>query len=236
MNEIWTMGRKGVANGLGPGPKSLIAGDETDGYYGMFSESEFFSAESLAAALGLTEGTPITGALTWFKFVHKGKIKYIPKTQLRYSCSWAAIYRAGAMYPAADGTGAFPPPSGAVAQNKVVTYDGYQFDVHAMNALLTPTSTPSDTPQVGTEFRDLLLRVSAAWPGSTVNRWEAFDSPALGMTSTYTYGWLRDTNSSPGTGVSKLCHSGVANGIGGYANYDDIRNIIGWRPVLELLV
>jgi len=214
---------------LGPGPQELIAGTLTYGYFGTLPESELFSAVGLATALGITPGTPVAGAVTWHKFVHESKIKYIPQTQLRHSCSWQAVYNAGCAYPAAAGNGAYPPPGDPVSQARVLALDDYRFDVHFMNASTTELVQSNVTPQAGTEFRDLLLRICVNYP--TSDRWAALTAAQLGMVAPHTYGWLRNAVST----TARLCHSSLVNGTNGYAEYNDTRDIIGWRPVLELI-
>ncbi len=231
MNEILTMSarRSGSKLPLGPGPQSLLQGTLEYGYFGTLGEDELFSAVGLADALGITQGTPIAGAVTWHKFAHESKVKYLPQTQLRHSCSWQAIYNAGAAYPAAVGVGPFPPPGPTVDQARILTLDEYGFDVHFMNAALSEVTNSSVTPEPGTEFRDLLLRISTNYP--TGDRWGSNSPAMLGMVTPYIYGWLRNAITS----TAKLCHNSLVNGTGGYAEYNDVRNIIGWRPVLELL-
>jgi len=217
----------------GPGPKDIIKGTSTYGYFGICPAAEFFSTAELSTALGITEGAVINPTTDWFKFAHEGKVKFISVLPLRRSCSLAHLYRKGAMFPG-SGPGPFPPLiTGSVDQGVTVGKAGYRYDVHVFNATLSGTSADSATAEIGSEFRDLFLRVTTSYPTAS-DRWADYTATTLGMVNPHIYGWMRDTVTSQSRNYYR-CHAGVSINPAGYGPAEDVRNIIGWRPVLQLV-
>ena len=66
------MSEANIANG--PGPKTLIAGDMTAGFFGEVPTTELFSGTELSSMIGLTAGTAQHSTQPWLKFAKDNKI------------------------------------------------------------------------------------------------------------------------------------------------------------------
>lgn len=226
--------KSGTKNLLGPGPTSLVAGTSTYGYYGETSATLLFTGTELITALGITEGVPtFIAGLTYFKFAHAGKIKYIPKMTLANSMSWQSMYIAGAVYPG-PGPGAFPPTGLSVAQGTIVSKGGFQFTCHLMDTGPDPM-TFNTAAATGSEFCDLLYRMMSTYDGSSgTPAWGAFSATDLnGQNFTI----LRNsTNLTTSDNQNKLSTQTLNKLIQGFSGTpDDNRDILNWRPVLQLI-
>ena len=105
-----------------PGPKVLVAGDRSNGFYGFVQPSEFgliegnpasqkeMSGANLAIAIGLTQGVAENDNTPWMKFSRGGQIYLVPMKPIRRSLSWNSIYNQGAVY--GDNTVGINPPNG----------------------------------------------------------------------------------------------------------------------------
>lgn len=156
----------------GPGPQILADGDLEIGYYGTIDDIDFINGASLATFIGLTAGTPYVGAGQWFKFAYKGKTLFIPVQPLRYTVSWADVYRAGAVY-GVDGPGDPGAAGAGVNQQRIITINGERFLIRLMTGLGplgrfmvssadTPTTNQYYYDTVGcddSEWNDLMLRI-----------------------------------------------------------------------------
>ena len=115
-----------------PGGKVLLAGDSSAGFYGFVQpndfgdltnnpvESQTFSGDNLALALGLSQGTSQYSDVAWMKFSFGGKILFTPVKTLRYATSWNAIYNTGAIY-GDDSVGVLPPNGRAGLELEIVS-------------------------------------------------------------------------------------------------------------------
>lgn len=74
-----------------PGPTTLLAGDETTGFYGETTTTEFITGNDLANLVGLSAGTPQSSTVPWLKFSLDGKVLYVAKHPYRYSISWNTL-------------------------------------------------------------------------------------------------------------------------------------------------
>lgn len=114
IEALLTTGSKSVyiANS-GPGPKTLVAGDATLGYFGEVTDLQLFSPSQVAGQAGLYLGTdnPIAVAAAngnmWLKFIWNGVVTFVAKMPFRSNISWADLYAAGLVYGTRDG-GKYP--------------------------------------------------------------------------------------------------------------------------------
>jgi hypothetical protein len=113
----------------GIGPSALVAGDNTEGFFGEVPVADFINGTNLATAIGLTSGTVITANINanWLKFAWKNKVVLIPKGGYRSNVSWAQIYACGAVY-GNDVNGAYPPATPRLQDARVVI-GGYTYRV-----------------------------------------------------------------------------------------------------------
>lgn len=113
-------GGKEIENS-GPGPKTIILGNENHGYFGEFDSTLLFSAEELidktVSGVSLSN---VPNSLMWLKFIINGKILFLPKTQICTGVSWIDLYELGLVY-GTDDNGLYPtdnPTNQMVVVNK----------------------------------------------------------------------------------------------------------------------
>ncbi len=93
------VGQQAYAPPFGPGPETIIAGNETTGFFGEVTGEELITYSGLSSAVGLSVGTLQHDAESlWLKFVKDGEILYVAKKPSRHSVSWDAISAANAVY------------------------------------------------------------------------------------------------------------------------------------------
>lgn len=77
-----------------PGPKVLIAGDFTAGYFGEVSDSEFFTSSEVSLGVGLSLGDlTFENEVSWFKFALDNKVVFFPRQPLRNKLAREALPR-----------------------------------------------------------------------------------------------------------------------------------------------
>lgn len=221
----------------GPGPQELQAGDLHIGYYGQVTDAELFTGDELAAAIGLSEGTSVGDEIGWFKFAYKGKVLYIPKRPLRTGVRWQTLYALGCVY--GTNNGGPIDLDFTVNQLTMVEKNGVTYIVRLPRGL--NVSTPSsnitgDDPPIthGSEWNDLMYRVSSTVPNSQVERnWEEFSDDELGFTLGATNdGSLCQERRLDNTNYVFLRgYTKVSNTSGGFL----ISTGYHWRPVLEVI-
>lgn len=208
-----------------PGPKKLVAGNDSAGYYGTLPVTDFVTGDFLASTLGLTAGTSINSTTDWLKFSYKGRTLFVPKLPLRHTLSWSDINNSGAVF----GTGR-------------ITIQGRPYKVRLMKGSnvdpYTGPNNAADDPNTWTsEYNALMYRVCTVDPPSqSLPNFVAFTPEQLGM---YTTGGVQlcQEVSAPSTGdpVGVVCRGNGANNISTIhspaPSYAPTR---GWRPVLEL--
>lgn len=128
----------------GPGPKSLVAGDATNGYFGKFSTDELFTSAQVLQML-YPDRTDFTGmvmnSISWLKFVYLGKILYIPTQQIT-NLTWNEMYLRGLIY-GIDGTAAGNYPSELAATNQYPIWQKKVGDkLYGLQPRLTNVSDP----------------------------------------------------------------------------------------------
>jgi hypothetical protein len=216
---------------LPPGPPNIIAGNTTNGLYGVFDSTDFFTGSSLASAVGVSGiGTLINDTTRWVKASLDGKIVYYPMLPIRHGLSWNMMDTLGMR---------------TREQNKRVSFGGRQFIVRLFTgtgngdaALNVPNNL---VPTAGSDFNRLIYRVCAETPpGVTVTKFANFSLAELGLTlapgtcficqeAGGTNNYIQ-RNGGTGTGGPDPWYS-LQNGVA-KTNTDQYR---GWRPILELV-
>ncbi|QQO90646.1 putative virion structural protein [Erwinia phage pEa_SNUABM_42] len=127
LNVSWTRKPVGVYPNSGPGPQELRIGNEDLGYFGIVSAIDMPNGTQIANGVvaGTTITPPASGGTTvgWMKFFYKGKIVFIPKTNMA-GVTWNDYYKAGSLYSQDDPNYLVNPGTDKVVvpQDKVFSY------------------------------------------------------------------------------------------------------------------
>ena len=203
----------------GPGAKSLVAGDETHGYFGVVTTADMFTATDVENFLVGLPGTAYAPTdLVWHKFVLDGKFLFVPNRAFR-STTWNNIYNASLMY-GVDGNGAYPPTTGGVNQlfqvSKKLAGRTFGFKVRTVKGALTdPISSISNND--ASEYNRLLRSLTTGKFGTmTVAQLDlnVYEETQTTYSANTNNAWVRFNTSSAQTNKT--------------AAYN-------WRPVLELI-
>lgn len=160
---------------LGLGPTALIRGDYDTGYFGTVTSDQLFTTASLSTELSFSVGVVLTASPKWYKFIHEGKIKFIPESPIRYgSLAWSSLYNNGLVY-GSDGHGAYGSLT-PVLQNRRVSKDGYTYKVrclkaHSKASKTLPVQNQSQTTTPDSEYSELVTRLMSDPAFSGANRW-----------------------------------------------------------------
>jgi len=120
----------------GPGSKRLQFGTEKLGYFASVSPSQFFTPNELRKQLNFQLGTDNNNdPLNWVKAFFNGKVIFFPQFPFAAGLTWNQLYAAGLVY-GVDGPGAYPAPSGAANQLKLVNIGKDVFKVRLFSILL----------------------------------------------------------------------------------------------------
>jgi len=122
-----------VTEKRGAGPQKILLGNENYGYFGQVSPSSFFNSSDIkAAALDKTVFNQTNISPTWYKFIRKGKVIYVPSTDFGL-VNWDGLYKAGFIY-GTDDAGPIDGHQGlaGVNQMRTVTLDGEEYLIRAM--------------------------------------------------------------------------------------------------------
>ncbi len=231
----------------GPGPVNFIGGDQSHGFFGEISSSEFITGDALAAAIGLTTGTSQYSDTPWLKYSLNDEIIFIPKKPIRHTVSWEQIYQVGAIY----GTDDFGlhPYGGNRTQDAMVTIDGFDFRVTLLkggNVDPVPNSTGYDVDWThGSEWNKLLYPVHSGIhttssnpsnPSEPYNQWASYSDEDLLVHRNYgngSYCWTQEAHLGS---VNLRVYRGNV-GVS-YANRSDAYSTstsYGLRPALRLV-
>lgn len=216
-----------------PGPKYLMAGDMTAGYFGVVSASELYTGEEISAAVGITEGTIQFNDVGWLKFVIDGDIIFKSQKTYRHSISWNHI-----------------DSKGAVKGTKQVSKGGINYKVTLMKGTLTDPSVDASYGEKGakgSEWNRLMLPIHVQAKDKSWE-WPTYvepDIPYWGID--FTDADLH-TKQSGGLGLRHWCQESltsvpadrVIRGVSGVsyianATASSTSNIYGWSPVLRVV-
>lgn len=206
MFELIMAGDEFTGDRVIPGPTTLKAGNSDLGYYGQVPSDTFITSERLTAAVGFKNGQPLTNNETWLKFSYKGKMLFVAKQPFRNFVSVTDAENLNIV----DG-------------GRILRINGYLYAIRLIKG-------GSTSPGTGSEWNDLIYRVSANDPTGT--KWESFSNADLSV--------------GTGNGRSTWCQekpNGTSRVYRGYASLTDFATgtsatgtvSTGWRPVLELM-
>jgi hypothetical protein len=229
----------------GPGSKYLITGDEQLGYFGEVSAADLMTHIELRNHLNpaMVADIRVQSDLGWFKFYHKGKVKFIGKGSFSTYLSWNTLYANGGVYGTND-NGKYP-ASTPVNQYRPVTLVREGVDCKLVPRLITGGPDPYTSAtayHTDNEYGDLLYRmVTGAHPNAGL--WASYTTTALRLNQAHTCVSTQDTNSANSMirGYSGNLHAGAQNlskaDINGYSQHIrmvlELESIVR-RPLLAL--
>lgn len=216
----------------GPGPQSIMLGNNTYGYFGEVSSTALFTASEMVEKLltgVVVAGIPAT--ITWLKFVMNGKILFIPKTKLCTGVTWTTLYERGLVY-GTDDNGLYPTATPTNQLQQV--YKGT--DAFKVRLLTGRNTDPSPNTGSGTwqdvtlssEYVKTLGAVSnySGRPAS-VPTWTKFTNTEMGYDGTYEVVMESNSNTPTVNSFSFTAPSATSG--------QSKTTTAGWRPVLELI-
>lgn len=214
---------------MGPGGSAIIRGDFDCGYLGDVTADDLFTSAGLSTELGISFGTVHVTAPVWHKFIHEGKIKFIPNDFLRVNIgNWSTLYAAGLVYGSDD----FGNNGGGAnrIQNRRVSKNGNTYKVRCMkaHAKASPTMpnwfTPDAVPD--SEFAELITRIYQSTLFRGPARWN--DRTKL-LNNAIPPTFFNPLAGSTGMDIYAI-HQNALNKLGTFQNVQ-----MGWMPVLELV-
>jgi hypothetical protein len=207
-------------------------------YFGEVSASELFTGDELAGLVGMTTGVSMFSNTTWFKVLFRGKILYIPKTQIRHTVSWDDIYNLGLVY--GTNNNGVAPSSTPTNQRVIINKGVHQFIVRLLNGSSEPHDGTSGEHPIhasvsnGSEWNELMYRFSINNPLGTGDNFESYTDSELGLISINgRYSWCKEQNTLGSN--RRIIRGNVSVGTISNAIGSGSSSATGWRPVLELI-
>lgn len=214
-----------------PGPRKLIGGDMSAGYFGRVPASDFITGDELASRIGLTLGISQYSNTDWLKFAIDGKIIFRPMKAIKYNSSWDDIDAANAVY-----------------GDKTIDINGFTYKVRLMKGAENDpyNDEDSDRDATGSEWNRLMLPIHENAPSSfaypqfvdePTEDWGINFSDADLLTH-IDYGdgsqvWCQETLRSNSSDRVLRGGSGVSYSYWGTSVFSNPDR--GWAPVLELV-
>ena len=226
----------------GPGPKTLLAGDEQLGYFGDLTGEELFTAAEMFAAIPLSVGVDIAvPAKPWLKFFFKGKVLYIAKKPLKSNVSWNDIYAVGGVYGTND-NGLYPaatPVNQYHPMTKVENGRTWTLVPRLIRAVNSDPANSGSYAMAGydqSEWSQLFGRVVNAANDVTTEKWARFTNGEVGGTSNFFNTVAMETYGP------NVTYGAIAGNGGGFITRLNQTKVtrkytyeFGWRPVLDLI-
>lgn len=128
-NSAWSIPLAVLAMpNTGPGPQELLWGDLDLGAYGTIPEINFITTTRLWSMLNLQYSAQ-TQAVTWRKFVRRGKTLFVPDRAICYSIPWNVVYNKGMVFGVSGPGPQVPTGSSPTDQLNKVTIQNNDFIV-----------------------------------------------------------------------------------------------------------
>lgn len=212
-------------SGSVPGGNQLIGYYQTPnnparytGYYGLVDPADFITSTALRSALnppGISTPASMTTNFKWMKFLLDGKILFVATTTVVYSSNPDQLNGAGLM----NGS-------------RQISVLNMPYKIRVLKTLIGDSG--SSIP-IGNEWDRLLSNVSdkTGLARQEGDKWAALTPTQLGF--------------DQGNGSFSICpeikdnqiwmrgYNAVDNGGGVFSNQSSSYNLMGWRPVLELV-
>lgn len=227
----------------GPGPQKVLRGDYERGYFGELTPAEFITASELMAGLSLSDMNLVRDADTviWHKFIHRGKILFMPSVAIAGSVSWKTLYEQGLVF----GTDDYGPTEAQVGmiptlQNRRVDIHDYTFKVRLLRGrsdesydLITSAEELTSQHQDG-ELMALYLPLFRNETFAHFPLWSDYlykDTIKSNSGADVSYVALQEHS---GAHVNRFGSTSTVSGITSGNAKDYVHARQGWLPVLEL--
>lgn len=237
-----TLSAGGVDTTNAPGPKTLLHGTLTAGFFGELPASELYVGTDLALACGVAVGNSQNSNEPWLKFAWNGDIIFTPKKPLRNSISYDALVSANCV-------------SGA----KTISKNAVTYTVSLWSAALSSPALDgaADKGAINSMWNKLLLPIheqtmSETWAypqfvgGTAIPQW--YHTYGTGANGLYTDADLIK-NSINGDGANVWCkelaNTNASNAMIRGGSGVSFTNAVakstatlayGWLPVLKVVV
>lgn len=214
--------------------RPLLVGNPDHGYFGEFSSAEVIRGDSLAAQLGIQQGTAVHVTDGWLGFALNGKRLLVAKKPIRHTISWDALSKAGVVF------------------GREILIQNTRMLVRLPKGVLYSPADDSaayafyddSTLTHGSEWNRLLYHVSAmvdprrpSWvssEGIAVGTFAQFTENELGISGSEA--WRANWCQEP---LKSKASSKIIRGNNGVVNISYISSWqtggLAWRPILELV-
>lgn len=222
LEALVTAGGKKTFASSGPGPKTLVGGDSTLGYFGPVPVAELFTSSEIAQQYPEMAGfgTMVWGVdLQWQKFIINGKIVYIALVAMNTGCRWTDLYANGMIYGTND-NGQVPeatPVNQFRPLTKRVNGEDWVLTIRTMRISADDVLPTSTLPGLDAAA---LLNVIKQGVGRGTGKWGQLNPTDL------SYNWTLNTYTNT-TGA-------LVHGINSGVSYGSKTGVIRYFPVLDL--
>lgn len=192
---------------LGVGSQILIHGDKMAGFYGEVNG--IITADELRSMTGVSQGTPMqTGDITWLKFSHNYKTLYIAKQPIQHSISWDYLQSLDLVF------------------GKMVEIGGKVYLLRLIQGANINANAHTQLSGYNSEWDNLIV--------NSVNTWNIYTAAEIGVNGAILgrFTWCQEILI-----LENRITRGGNSVINGYGNFASNRtdDVLGWRPILELL-
>lgn len=223
---VWGGSGGGIDPNSLPGGKTIIFGDESAGYMGKVTPSEFgtfedgteFNGATFCTQLGITRGTAMNSTTDWLKLAHGKEVIYIPQKPIRHSTTWQNIAEADCVF-----------------GRKTIKIGDVHYKVTLLQGLAKEMT--SYTNIGGSEWDRLVVPLAGEWDTGLTDADLGFENTLNGRLS-----WCQETTDSKVTvgsqewaGLRRSLRGGSS--VSGADNYYAslvYTNYSGFRPALRV--
>ncbi|QXO10067.1 hypothetical protein pEaSNUABM37_00106 [Erwinia phage pEa_SNUABM_37] len=237
MLELMLAGNnKPIVPESGPGNKQLLAGNRTDGWFGIIPAAEMPSPFTIATTSGLSVTLPQinNNPLTWLKAVLDGKYIFFSSTPFN-NTTLTALYNAGVVYGTDDNGLRTPTGSSPTNQLKLIVFKDsanktWCFKIRLINTInpntMTSTDTPASTSVYAGEMYKLFSHIMAS--GNVPQDGVKWDKFVAGRE------FYNDRYHSNSVQAGSVFQGAPTYTLGQYGWYG-VGVSVSWMPVLELI-
>lgn len=235
LSVIWTRSPVGIYPESGPGSKVLLVGSLNEGYFGLVTEAELFSAPDIISKINESgvdpKGTlaPAPAARHWYKFARDKKIFYLANYN-HISIVWQDLYVRGCVYEVDEPETKQYPQNGIKHRQKLAIKkieSGRDWYLSPCMPRVTDRGTweytaSNQPPDPSGDVARLFSKICSSG-GFATAEWDVQNVDTSGYWQSTVLS--TDTRRAFGAGMTGL----------NQGTYDTLTFLGGWRPMLELI-